>query len=226
MITGTDTGVGKTRVATALLAALCRAGYRAVGMKPMAAGIEPGEEQNADVRALEFTGNVVAPLQDRCPYSFAPAIAPHLAAAQAGVAMELETLSGAYRRLAASADWVVVEGAGGALVPFNQEQNLLDLAKALNLPVILVVGLRLGCINHALLTAEAIEARGLCLAGWVANAIDRDMVESEANLGYLVGHLPGICLARLSWQANGPVPSGLADEMWRKLQSVLGTGER
>lgn len=226
LVTGTDTGVGKTRVAAVLLSALCRAEFRAVGMKPVAAGIEPGEDTNADVLALDQAGNVAALLDDRCPYAFAPAIAPHLAAAKAGVRVDLARLCAAYRRLEADADWVVVEGAGGALVPLNEEENLLDFAKALNLPVILVVGLRLGCLNHALLTAEAIAGRGLDLAGWVANVIDPEMVEREANLRYLVDHLPGPCLACLPWQTDGPLPPSLADRAWQALQSSLGAGER
>ena len=158
-VTGTDTGVGKTVVAVALLRALVASGRRAVGMKPVSAGIEPDESVNADVVALDEAGNVDAPVADRNPFAFAPAIAPHLAAAQAGVAVDLAVVAAAYARLASRCDVVVVEGAGGVLVPIDATQDMLDIAAILHLPVVLVVGMRLGCLNHALLSAAAIRAR-------------------------------------------------------------------
>ena len=150
-VTGTDTGVGKTHVAAALLRALAAGGARAVGMKPVAAGIEPGAMRSADVAALQAAGNVDAPLDDVNPYAFAPAIAPHLAAARAGASIDLDAIAAAYRRLCAHADAIVVEGAGGALVPLGAKNDMLDIPARLGLPVVLVVGIRLGCLNHALL---------------------------------------------------------------------------
>ena len=194
-VTGTDTGVGKTRVAVALLRALATAGCRAVGMKPVSAGIGSHETVNNDVVALAAAGSVDAPLVDRNPYPFAPAIAPHLAAAAVGVTIELDVIARAYDRLAASADVVVVEGAGGALVPLGARVDMLDVATRLDLPVLLVVGLRLGCLNHALLTAVAIRARGLVCAGWVANAVDPAMPMRRENVAALAALLPAPLIA-------------------------------
>jgi len=184
-VTGTDTNVGKTLVTVALLRALVGSGYRAIGMKPVAAGLPSGIDVPADVTALAAAGNIGAPLADRSPYVFAPAIAPHLAAAQAGTAIELDTIRAAYARLAAIADFVVVEGAGGALVPLGDRIDMLDIPVTLALPVVLVVGVRLGCLNHALLTSLAIRARGLRLVGWVANRIDAAMAHADANVADL-----------------------------------------
>lgn len=184
-VTGTDTGVGKTFVAAALLRGLCDCGLRAVGMKPVAAGIEPGSAVNADVCVLEEAGNVDAPLADRNPFAFAAPIAPHLAAAYEGRAIDVDVISLAYGRLAAVSDVVVVEGAGGALVPLDGRRDMLDIAAALRLPVLLVVGMRLGCLNHALLSALAIRARGLTLAGWIANRLPPDMPHAEDNIDAL-----------------------------------------
>ena len=202
-VTGTDTGVGKTVVAAALLRGLALDGLRAVGMKPVAAGIEPGQAVNADVALLLAAGNVAAPLPDVNPYTFAPPIAPHIAAAKSGTAIDLERIAAAYRRLAAHADVIVVEGAGGALAPLSQRADMLDIAARLRLPVLLVVGVRLGCLNHALLTALAIRARGLALAGWVANRIDPAMAEADANVATLVRRLPAPLIADLPWHASG-----------------------
>jgi dethiobiotin synthetase len=188
-ITGTDTGVGKTFVAAALLRGLCDTGLRAVGMKPVAAGIEPGSAVNADVTALAQAGNVDAPLADRNPYAFAAPIAPHLAARAEGRVIDIGVIALAYGRLAARSDAVVVEGAGGALVPLDERRDMLDIACALGLPVLLVVGIRLGCLNHALLSVLAIRARGLTLAGWVANRPEPDMPFADANVDTLARRL-------------------------------------
>lgn len=181
-VTGTDTGVGKTRVAAALLRALAAARWRAVGMKPVAAGFEPGTGINADVVELQRAGNVDAPAADRNPYAFADPVAPHLAAAAAGQAIELSRIVAAFERLRTQADAVVVEGAGGVLVPLDARADMLDVAAALHLPVLLVVGMRLGCLNHALLSALAIERRGLALGGWVANHLPPPMAFATANI--------------------------------------------
>ncbi len=201
-VTGTDTGVGKTRVAAALLRALVAHRWRAVGMKPIAAGVAPGASRNADVAALLAAGNVAASLPDVNPYSFAPAIAPHLAAATAGIGLELEPIAAAYARLAAVADIVVVEGAGGTLVPLSARLDMLDVPARLNLPVVLVVGVRLGCLSHALLSALSINARGLTLAGWIANRVDPKMPMAAENVAALAARLPAPLVADLPWCAS------------------------
>ncbi len=207
-VTGTDTGIGKTVAAVALLRALVASGRRAVGMKPVSAGVDEGARVNADVAALERAGNVGAPLAERNPYAFAPPIAPHVAAARAGVAIDLERIAGAYALLAARADAVVVEGAGGPLVPIDARRDMLDVARRLRLPVVLVVGVRLGCLNHALAAELAIRARGLELAGWIANRVDPAMEAAGDTLSALDARLPAPRVADLAWgdpAAPGPV---------------------
>jgi dethiobiotin synthetase len=206
-VTGTDTGVGKTLVAAALLRALVASGRRAVGMKPVAAGIAPGDDCNADVAALRAAGNVAAPLADVNPYAFAPAIAPHVAARNAGVAIDVEAIATAYARLAASADVVVVEGAGGPCVPLGATSDMLDVPRRLGLPVLLVVGIRLGCLNHALLSALAIDARGLALAGWVANRIDPNMEAADASVEALAARIAAPLVADLPWRPADAEPT-------------------
>ncbi len=201
-VTGTDTGVGKTRVAAALLRGLAADGVRAVGMKPVASGVEPGETCNADVAALAAAAGVAAAIADVNPYAFAPAIAPHLAAARTGAVIDVETIAAAYARLAAQADAVVVEGAGGAMTPLSDRADMLDIAVRLGLPVLLVVGVRLGCINHALLTAQAVRARGLELVGWAASRIDPAMAQADANVATLSRLLAAPLIADLRWQAG------------------------
>ena len=217
-VTGTDTGVGKTRVAVALIHALRAQGLRVAAMKPVAAGCEAGA-LNEDVSALLQAANVSADLRDVNPYSFVPPIAPHLAAQQAGIRIGLPVIVAAYARLAAAADVVVVEGAGGWRVPLNEREDMADLAQALGLPVVLVVGLRLGCLNHALLTAESIARRGLPWAGWVGNAIDPEMASLDANLDALLSRLPAPCLGV---QAFSPAPMQLAGAPdWLQLSPKL-----
>ena len=201
-ITGTDTGVGKTTVSCALLRKYVAAGWRAVGMKPVAAG---GGEDNDDLVALAAAGNVDASLSARCPYAFADAIAPHLAARAAGVAFDLHRIQMSYQELSARADHVVVEGAGGALAPLSDRIDMLDIARALALPVLMVVGLRLGCLNHALLTSLAIRARGLKLVGWIANSIDPAMVCQDENVSTLERQLSVPRIASIRWgHADAP----------------------
>jgi dethiobiotin synthetase len=198
-VTGTDTGVGKTLVATALLRALVAGGARAVGMKPVATGISPGATFNPDVGALIAAGNVEASLADVNPFSFAPAIAPHLAAARSGVTIDLGKIAAAYDRLSARADVVIVEGAGGVLVPLSATADMLDVAAQLRLRVVLVVGIRLGCLNHALLSAHAVSARGIVLAGWIANRIDPTMDAADDNISALAARLPAPLVADIGW---------------------------
>lgn len=208
-VTGTDTGVGKTRVATALLRAFVAAGGRAVGMKPVAAGIDPATTLHHDVAALVAAGNVRAPLADVNPFAFAPAIAPHVAATAAGRAIDVDRIAAAYGALARRADLVVVEGAGGALVPLDEQRDMLDIASRLRLPVLLVVGMRLGCLNHALLSAVAIRARGLELAGWVANRIDPAMAAVAESVATLDRRLAAPRWDDLAWQPDAAEPPPL-----------------
>ncbi len=190
-ITGTDTGIGKTLVACALLHAFANTGQRVVGMKPVAAGAYRGAEGllNDDVVQLRAASNIGCDLALINPYCFEAALAPHLAAGRVGITIDLPRIKRAYVQLAAQADKVIVEGAGGFCVPLNPAEDTADLAQQLHLPVILVVGLRLGCLNHALLTAQAIRARGLTLAGWIANHIDPAMSAPGANIAALTERL-------------------------------------
>lgn len=197
-VAGTDTGIGKTTVACALLRTLAARGHVAVGMKPVASGVDAGR-CNDDVAALAAAGNVEAPLTARNPYAFAPAVAPHLAARQAGRAIDLGVIAAAYRELDALAQRIVVESAGGALTPLDDRFDMLDIARVLDIPVVLVVGIRLGCINHALLTALAVRARGLRVVGWIANCIDPTMPMLAENIAALECRLPVPRLASLSW---------------------------
>lgn len=183
-ITGTDTGVGKTYVACKLIHDYVAQGHKVVGMKPVAAGCEfvDGEWVNEDVLRLTQTSNIKAPRELVNPYSFKAPIAPHIAAEQSGVEIKIEVIQQAFNQLASMADIVIVEGAGGFLVPLNHRQSMADLAAALDIPVILVVGMKLGCINHALLTMEAIKARQLDLHGWIANQIEPGMAVYDENI--------------------------------------------
>ena len=183
-VTGTDTGIGKTFVTCALLRGSAARGLRAVGMKPVAAGADviDGGYLNEDTARLMAASNVPADLPLVTQYCLSAPIAPHLAAHDEGVDIDFASIAAAFGTLESQADHVFVEGAGGLLVPLGTEGDYADLAKALGLPVILVVGMRLGCINHALLTVEVLRSRGLHLAGWVANRIDPHMQRCEDNL--------------------------------------------
>jgi len=201
-VTGTDTGVGKTLASCALLHALGRHHARVTGLKAVAAGAEPTAEgwANADTLALRAASSWTTAPALHNPVLLPDSLSPHIAAQRAGVEVTLAPIVSAYRQLATQADAVVVEGAGGWRVPLSETLSIADLAVALNLPVVLVVGLRLGCLNHALLTADAIRARGLPLAGWIASRVDPDMLAPEENLAYLRQHLGAPLLAGLPWQ--------------------------
>jgi dethiobiotin synthetase len=175
-ITGTDTGIGKTQVTLALMRYLQQQGRRVVGMKPIATGCEvtPDGLRNADAQQLLQHSSVSLPYSYINPYAFQPPIAPHLAALQAKQPIEIEKIIRTYHQLARQVDIILVEGVGGWRVPINSRHTLKELVLSLNLPVILVVGLRLGCINHALLTAETILRDGCQLHGWVANHLDAE----------------------------------------------------
>ncbi|MDO9251806.1 dethiobiotin synthase [Hydrogenophaga sp.] len=205
-VTGTDTGVGKTLVSAALLHTLARRHRRVVGMKPVAAGLvaQGREWVSEDVLALRAASTVAVPVALDNPVALPDALAPHLAAARAGRAVTVAELFAAHAALRDLADVVVVEGAGGWRVPLNDSETLADLAVALARPVVLVVGLRLGCLNHALLSAEAIRADGLQLAGWVANAIDPGMACREENMDTLRHWLPAPLLGVVPWHPQTP----------------------
>ncbi|SAK85221.1 dethiobiotin synthase [Caballeronia ptereochthonis] len=186
-VAGTDTEIGKTLVSSALLHGFVRAGMRTAAMKPIASGAieRDGVLHNEDADQLDAAANVALPPEIRTPFMMREPIAPHIAAAREGITLDIATIVEAHRIALTKADIVVVEGVGGFRVPLDDTRDTADLAVALNLPVVLVVGMRLGCISHALLTAEAIAARGLKLAGWVANRVDPDMLYPDENLATL-----------------------------------------
>jgi dethiobiotin synthetase len=195
-VTGTDTGVGKTRIAAALCVAYAARDKRVAAMKPVASGcMQTGAGlRNGDAEALLAAMTVRAAYGDVNPYAFEPAIAPHIAAMEAGCPIDFGVLDGCYERLCLQSDVIIIEGAGGWLAPLDATSTFADLAVRWQLDVVLVVGLRLGCLNHALLTAEAIEARGLKLAGWVGNSVDPDFERREANTDTLRSRLAANCL--------------------------------
>ncbi len=203
LVTGTDTGVGKTLVSAALLHALAQNHARVVGMKPVAAGTMriKGIESHDDVLILRAASNCTVPPALDNPVLLPDAVSPHIAANLAGVRIDIAHLVACHRELTKLADAVVVEGAGGFHVPLSDTETGADLAQALGLPVVLVVGMRLGCLNHALLTAEAIRTRGLTLAGWVANHVDPTMLMQDANVAYLRQQLQAPLLARIPHQS-------------------------
>lgn len=213
-ITGTDTEIGKTLVSSTLLFALAKQGVRAAGMKPVAAGAQlvDGVWHNEDVDQLADAANVRLPVELTTPYLLRDAAAPHIAAALENVQIDLAHIRACYDRVAAAADAVVVEGVGGFRVPLSDKQDTADLAQLLGLPVILVVGVRLGCLNHALLTADAIAARGLTLAGWVANVVDIGMRHGVENVEALTARLPAPMLGTIP-RLTSPLPSLAADHL-------------
>lgn len=180
-VAGTDTGVGKTHVACGLMQALARSGRSVAGMKPVASGCRVSEDglRNADAEALRACSSVPLDYADINPYAFAAATAPHLAARAAGVSIDIGKISAHFQHLAAQVDDVVVEGVGGWRVPLGPHTSMADVAVALQLPVILVVGIRLGAMNHALLTLESMTRAGVEVRGWIANHIDPDPVLAE-----------------------------------------------
>ncbi len=208
-ITGTDTGVGKTHVARALISALVETGQRVAGMKPVASGAHAtaAGPRHADAEALARVANVAVEYADVNPYCFLPAIAPHLAAEAAGVEMRLQTILDAYARLRDLAEVVVAEGAGGWRVPLGAAGFMSDVARALALPVLLIVGVRLGCLNHAALTVEAIRRDGVPFAGWIANRIDPGMPHFEDNVAALSRLLGVEPLAVFPHEAGGNIPA-------------------
>ncbi len=212
-VTGTDTGVGKTFITCAMLLALRDQGIKAIGMKPVSAGTD-ADGKNDDVEQLLAAASVDTPRELVNPYLFQPAIAPHIAAAEAGRRIDIEHIVAACTSLRAMADVVLVEGVGGFCVPLGPHCDTADLVEKLGLPVILVVGMRLGCINHALLSQQAIAARDLKLAGWVANRIDPEMSRFEENLAALK--------ERLAAPLLGVIPANSSPEKAAKLIRLPG----
>jgi dethiobiotin synthetase len=203
-ITGTDTGCGKTEITLGLMQALQQRGEKVVGMKPVASGAEETAEglRNEDALRIHRQGGSELPYAWINPFAYAPPIAPHLAAQSAGRPIDLQRIADHFERLADKADRVLVEGVGGWLVPLTGEATVADLALRLELPVILVVGMRLGCINHALLTDAAIRQSGARLLGWVANQVEPQMASREGNLQTLQKRLSAPCLGVVPWLGN------------------------
>jgi dethiobiotin synthetase len=218
-VTGTDTGVGKTLASAALVHRLRAAGLRAVGMKPVASGCERTEAgwRNDDALRLQAASDPQPEYALVNPYALPLPTAPQLAAAAAGMRVKLECLIEAYRALAAQANAVVVEGVGGWAAPLDDGLEQADLARALGLPVVLVVGVRLGCLSHARLTARAVAADGLPLVGWIASMIDPAFGDAEAYLDLLADALPAPCLGVLPYRVS---PS--AAEMAQRLSLPTG----
>lgn len=222
-ITGTDTGVGKTLVAQGLIRALRRRDIKVAPMKPIASGCILGAEglRNDDAEALiEAAGGGYA-YEDVNPFAYQPAIAPHLAAAESGRPIDVEQIVCSYDRLASNADMVVVEGAGGWRVPIDAQRNLAEIAQRLQLGVVLVVGVRLGCLNHALLSAEAILADGCELIGWVANLISPQDLQSSAQVETLRQRLPAPLLTVLPWVERPDAASDVASRFEHVIDLVL-----
>ena len=217
-VTGTDTGVGKTVVSAALTRALVARGLRVAVMKPIASGSDqtPQGLRNSDALALMAAANVPAPYEVVNPYCFLPPISPHIAAHEAGVAIDLTLLRSRFDSLAAAGDCVIVEGAGGWLAPISDTATMADLAAALALPVLLVAGLRLGCLNHSLLTRESLRTGGAAFAGWIANAIDPHFDRPGENLATLTARLgepPLACVPFLAQADATPDLSAAAGKL-------------
>lgn len=214
-VTGTDTGIGKTLASSALLHALHGHGLRAAGMKPVASGCEciDGAWRNADALALQAAGAPGLPYDDINPFALEHPLAPELAARDAGIEVTLPPILDAHARLAARVDALVVEGVGGWAAPLSASLMQADLVRALRLPVVLVVGLRLGCLNHALLSARAIAADGAHLAGWIGSHVDPAMERVDDNLGMLRARLPAPC-----WGVLPHAPGADAAAMARHLR--------
>ena len=203
-VTGTDTEVGKTWCSIGLVDAMVATGRRVGVMKPVAAGATPTPAglRNDDAVALQRAANTTLRYEQVNPYCLQQPVSPHLAAKIDGVAIDSMLLATRYREIAASSDWVLVEGAGGWLAPLSDTASIADLARQLGLPVLLVVGMRLGCLNHAQLTWQAIAASGLPRAGWIANVIDPDVALLDAQVETLTQRLGAAPLAQLGWNLD------------------------
>ena len=204
-VTGTDTGVGKTEVTAALMHGLRQQGLRVAAMKPVASGCERVDAglRNGDALRLQSLCSQPAPSYERInPYAYEPAIAPHIAARDRGEEISVAVIRDAFLGLAKGADCVLVEGVGGFEVPLGEVETTADMARALDLPVILVVGMRLGCLNHALLTYAAVTRVGLPCAGWVANCVDPEMSRMQENIDALRMRVSAPLLGVVPWSPD------------------------
>ena len=220
-ITGTDTDAGKTVVTCGYLEAARQQGLETIALKPVSAGCQqtPDGLRNDDAVQLTELMTIKLPYDQMNPVAFQPPVAPHIAAKEEGRRITIDRLSGICRgALMRKHDLSVIEGAGGWRVPLNDRESLSDLAVTMNTPVILVVGMKLGCLNHALLTVEAIQKDGAVLAGWVANQIDPDMNRFEENLSTLKARIPAPCLGVVPW-VESPVPAEVAKHL--DLESLI-----
>ncbi len=222
-VTGTDTGVGKTVVACGLARGLVAAGFRVAVMKPVASGAERTADglRNADALALADSGNVAADYAHINPYCFEPPISPHIAAKEAGIEVDTSRIRRGYDALAAQADWVVVEGAGGWFAPISDHRTMADLTWSLSIPALMVVGLKLGCLNHAQLTRLAIEAHGVTFAGWIASGVDPALERAADNLAALERLLGEPALAVVPNLAAGAAALCLTEAAARLAQRSL-----
>jgi dethiobiotin synthetase len=221
-IAGTDTGVGKTVVAAALVRALVGEGLTVAAMKPVASGAEltPCGLRNADALSLIEAANVTAPYEHVNPYCFSPPIAPHIAAREAATLIDTALLQACFLKLAALSDCVIVEGAGGWLTPIGAGQTMADVAAALSLPVVLVVGLKLGCLNHAALTVRALGSHGAGIAGWIGNSITPDFERKTANIAALEQILKEPAAAIVSYASQRPAALRLPPAAARHLMAL------
>jgi dethiobiotin synthetase len=205
-ITGTDTDVGKTTIALALMDALQKKGLIVAAMKPVSAGCENTEYglRNEDAVRLMQQASIELPYDVVNPYAFEAQVAPHIAAAEQNITMDIDAIQQAYQHIAAKADVVIVEGAGGWLVPLTATHTMADIVNTLNVDVIQVVGLKLGCLNHALLTSASIAAHGARHVGWITNSLTENMNHQEENILSLQQRLPGNYLGHIPWQTISP----------------------
>ncbi len=210
-ITGTDTECGKTLVTLGLMQRYRASGYRVAGMKPVASGSRHTAQglRNEDAVSIQHQASDAIDYRLINPYAFEPAIAPHLAASAAGIRLEMDVIADCYRQLAEASDRVLVEGVGGWRVPLGTDWGVAELARKLDLPVILVVGIRLGCINHGLLSVESILGSGCRLAGWVANRVDPEMLEPEGSIETLSRLIGAPLLGEVPYLDN-PSPGDVA----------------
>ncbi len=221
-VTGTDTEIGKTLVSSALLQAYTQAGLSNIGMKPIASGAEwrDGAWHNEDVASLRDAASVKVAQELVCPYLMQTPAAPHIVARHENIQLEFAPIFNAYRSLQAQAQAIIIEGVGGFCVPLDEQRDTADLAQSLALPVIMAVGIRLGCINHALLTAAAIRARGLRLAGWVANCVAPDMLYLDENIAALEQRLGAPLLGRIPYLTQPAAQRAAAAAAWLDLSPL------
>ena len=200
-ITATDTDMGKTTIALALMQYLKRSGYSVAAFKPVAAGCNntASDLRNQDAIQLQASSSIKVDYALLNPYAYEPPIAPHIAAEKTQQPIKIDTIKQCYEKIRRLADWTIVEGAGGWLVPINKQQTMADVTLALDIPVVVVVGMKLGCINHTLLTFDSIKQHGCQIAGWIANTVDPDMDNFDDNLAFLKHKLPAPLLATIPY---------------------------